>query len=39
VYRGFRFKKSEAMLTTKKVLEDAIKVREDELKKLTKKEG
>jgi uncharacterized protein YPO0396 len=34
VYRGFRFKKSEAMLTTKKVIEDAIKERETELKNL-----
>lgn len=31
---GFSFLKSEAMLTTKKVLEDAIRVRENKIKDL-----
>ena len=31
---GFSFLKSEAMLTTKKVIEDAIKVREDEKRQI-----
>lgn len=31
---GFSFLKSEAMLTTKKVIEDAIKVRENKIKDL-----